>query len=89
MSLKFHPKIHSELINLCTNGGTMENCSEFQEISSLLNTANDFVKDFSKIRFKGGKYCSLNSPLQSFSNFRVFQVMNYISRRYRPVLVVI
>lgn len=59
MSLKFHPKLHSELINLCTNGGTMENCKEFQEIAALLNTTNDFVKDFSKIRFKGGEFFAI------------------------------
>lgn len=56
MTLKFYPKIHSELINLCADGGTMENCHEFQEIASLLRTANDFVKDFNKIRFKGGMF---------------------------------
>ncbi|XP_063704566.1 uncharacterized protein LOC134833986 [Culicoides brevitarsis] len=54
MTLKFHPKLHSELLDICSDAGTMENCIEFQEIATLLNTANDFVKDFTKIRFKGG-----------------------------------
>lgn len=56
MTLKFQPKIHSEVINMCTDGGTMENCHEFQEVVVLLNTANDFVKEFSKIRYKGGSF---------------------------------
>uniref|UniRef100_A0A336LRZ9 CSON015372 protein n=1 Tax=Culicoides sonorensis TaxID=179676 RepID=A0A336LRZ9_CULSO len=54
MTLNFKGKLYSEIMDICSDGGTMENCDEFREIQSILNTANDFVKDFSKIKFKGG-----------------------------------
>lgn len=78
MTLKFHPKIHSELINLCADVGTMENCHEFQEIASLLRTANDFVKDFNKIRFKGGMFSPSKTFCRILIHFHILGNERYI-----------
>lgn len=42
------------VLNKCRTSSDMENCEDFIRLQDLCETTNDYVKDFSKISFRGG-----------------------------------